>query len=57
MKFTIKIITKVILCGALIIGTGCSDFLEEKDPSNIAPATFFQVPGMLRPLFMVFMRT
>ena len=44
MKFTIKKITKVILCGALIIGTGCSDFLEEKDPSNIAPATFFQVP-------------
>ena len=44
MKFTIKIITKVILCGALIIGAGCSDFLEEKDPSNIAPATFFQVP-------------
>ena len=44
MKFTIKKITKVILCGALIIGTGCSDFLEEEDPSNIAPATFFQVP-------------
>ena len=44
MKFTIKIITKVILCGALIIGTGCSDFLEEQDPSNIAPATFFLVP-------------
>ena len=44
MKFTINIITKFILCGALIIGTGCSDFLEEEDPSNIAPATFFLVP-------------
>ncbi|HEX6226311.1 MAG TPA: RagB/SusD family nutrient uptake outer membrane protein [Chryseolinea sp.] len=44
MKFTINKISKFILCGALIIGTGCSEFLEEEDPSNIAPATFFQVP-------------
>lgn len=44
MKFTIKKISKFILCGVLIAGTGCSDFLREEDPSNIAPATFFLVP-------------
>lgn len=44
MKFTIKNISKIFLCGALIAGTGCSDFLKEEDPSNIAPDTFFAVP-------------
>ncbi len=44
MKFTIKNLSKVLLCSALIVGTGCSDFLTEEDPSNIAPETFFLVP-------------
>ena len=44
MKFTIKDLSKVLLCSALIVGTGCSDFLTEEDPSNIAPETFFLVP-------------
>lgn len=44
MKFTLKKIYTFILCGGLIIGTGCSDFLKEEDPSNIAPATFFTQP-------------
>ena len=44
MKFTINKISKFILCGALIIVSGCNEFLEEEDPSNVAPDTFFQVP-------------
>lgn len=44
MKFTIKKICLFILCGTLIVASGCSEFLEEEDPSNIAPSTFFQVP-------------
>jgi starch-binding outer membrane protein, SusD/RagB family len=44
MKFTTKNISTLFFCGALAIGSGCSDFLEEEDPSNIAPDTFFTVP-------------
>lgn len=44
MKFTIKNISKLLLCGVFVMGTGCSDFLKEEDPSNIAPETFFSVP-------------
>jgi hypothetical protein len=44
MKFTIKNIRKLVLCSALIIASGCSDFLKEEDPSNIAPETFFLLP-------------
>jgi hypothetical protein len=44
MKFNIKKIGTFILSGALVIGAGCSDFLEEVDPSNIEPETFFTAP-------------
>lgn len=44
MKFTFKTISKFILCGVFVAGAGCSGFLEEEDPSNIAPETFFTVP-------------
>lgn len=44
MKFTIIYISKFILCLALLITAGCSDLLNEEDPSNIAPTTFFTVP-------------
>ena len=44
MKFTIKKICTLVLCGAFIISSGCSDFLKEEDPSNIAPGTFFTEP-------------
>ena len=44
MKSTIKKIGTLFLCSALIVGTGCDEFLEEKDPSNIAPGTFFTQP-------------
>ena len=44
MKFKIKNISKLLLCGVFVIVTGCADFLKEEDPSNIAPVTFFTVP-------------
>src|SRR5687767_6391193 len=44
MKFTLKNIYKLLLSGVFVLGAGCSDFLEEEDPSNIAPATFFTLP-------------
>ncbi|HXR82612.1 MAG TPA: RagB/SusD family nutrient uptake outer membrane protein, partial [Saprospiraceae bacterium] len=44
MKFTIIKTKKIFLCVALIVVSGCSDFLSEEDPSNIAPTTFFIVP-------------
>src|SRR5687767_4581958 len=44
MKLTLKKIGTLALCSALIIGTGCSDFLKEEDPSNIAPGTFYTQP-------------
>src|SRR6188474_2973925 len=44
MNLTIKKIALLLLCGSLLVQSGCSDFLNEEDPSNIAPATFFTVP-------------
>ncbi len=44
MTLTIKNISKLLLCGVFVAGAGCSDFLREEDPSNIAPETFFTVP-------------
>lgn len=44
MKFIIKNIYKLLLCAVFVCGSGCSDFLHEEDPSNIAPETFFTFP-------------
>jgi len=44
MKFNIKPIQKTFLLAALLVTGACSDFLEETDPSNIAPNTFFTQP-------------
>ncbi len=44
MKFIINKISAFLLCGALFVSAGCSDFLDEADPSNIAPETFFTAP-------------
>jgi starch-binding outer membrane protein, SusD/RagB family len=44
MKFTIQKITALCLSGLVMVSAGCSDFLREEDPSNIAPETFFTVP-------------
>lgn len=44
MKFITHKISALFLCGSLVVGAGCSDFLDETDPSNIAPETFFTSP-------------
>jgi hypothetical protein len=42
MKLNIlKYTSKISLCGALIIGAGCSDFLKEEDPSNLTQDSFY----------------
>jgi hypothetical protein len=44
MKLTIfKYASKIGLCGALLIGAGCSDFLKEEDPSNLTPESFYTI--------------
>ena len=35
----------MLLCGAILLGpTSCSDFLDETDPSNLQPDSFFTLP-------------
>lgn len=40
----IKNIGKVFLSVMLLLGTGCSDFLDEQDPSNLTPESFYTIP-------------
>src|SRR5688572_33284063 len=41
----LKHIYKVLLCTALLVsGAGCSDFLDEEDPSNLTPESFYTEP-------------
>src|SRR5680860_1919334 len=43
MKTTIINITQMLVMGCLLfIGIGCSDFLEETDPSNITADNYFK---------------
>lgn len=36
---------KLLLCGVILLGPiGCSDFLDEADPSNLEPTNFFTIP-------------
>jgi hypothetical protein len=45
MKFNIiKNIGKFFLCGFILIASGCSDFLDEEDPSNLTPSNFYTIP-------------
>ncbi|QHT68882.1 RagB/SusD family nutrient uptake outer membrane protein [Rhodocytophaga rosea] len=45
MKFNIvKIAGNVFLCGAMLLGTACNDFLEETPPSNLTPDNFYTIP-------------
>ena len=42
MKIIIKPISQIIICGALLLyGSGCSEFLEETDPSNLTMDNYF----------------
>lgn len=45
MKISIAHIRKSLVFGWLILaGAGCTEFLNEEDPSNIEPETFFSLP-------------
>ena len=43
--YNIKSIAKIFVAGSLLLGpTSCSDFLDEKDPSNLTPESFYTIP-------------
>lgn len=45
MKLTIlKHTCKLVFCTAVLFGSGCSKFLEETDPSNLTPESFYTIP-------------
>lgn len=45
MKVNIlKNVSKVFLCVAILLGSACSDFLEEQDPTNLTPESFYTIP-------------
>jgi len=45
MKIKItKNISRTILLGLILLGSGCSKFLDEQDPSNLTPESFYTIP-------------
>lgn len=45
MKFNvIKYIGVVMLSGGLLLSSGCKKFLDEQDPSNLTPESFYTIP-------------
>ncbi len=34
----------MFLCGGLLLGSGCSNFLDEAAPSNLTPESFYTIP-------------
>lgn len=44
MKLNIKYTGKVLLIALVVLGAGCKKFLEEKDPSNLTPETYYTIP-------------
>lgn len=45
MKFNIlKHISQVFLCAGILLGSGCSSFLDEAAPSNLTPESFYTIP-------------
>jgi hypothetical protein len=44
MKFNIKQIQTLLLLSLLVFGSSCKKFLEEKDPSNLSPDTYYTLP-------------
>ena len=39
-----KHISGMVLFGLLLLGSGCSKFLDEQDPSNLTPENFYKIP-------------
>ncbi|MHB1178136.1 MAG: RagB/SusD family nutrient uptake outer membrane protein [Daejeonella sp.] len=45
MKFNIsKNVATIFLCGGILLGSGCSSFLDEAAPSNLTPENFYTIP-------------
>ena len=44
MKFNYKHISTLVLFAMMVFGTGCKKFLEETDPSNLTPDTYYTIP-------------
>ncbi len=40
----VKNISGAVLFGLLLLGSGCSKFLDEQDPSNLTPESFYTIP-------------
>ena len=49
MKINIRNIKMLMAASLLVIGSGCSDFLEDKDPSSLSPDKFFTLPEHAEP--------
>nr|WP_215222828.1 RagB/SusD family nutrient uptake outer membrane protein [Echinicola shivajiensis] len=45
MKITMKKYIYTVLLGSMfVMGSGCSGFLDEEDPSNLTPESFYTIP-------------
>lgn len=44
MKLYLKTISAALVGAALMLGSGCSSFLEEQDPSNLSPDSYYTIP-------------
>ena len=45
MKIKIlKNLSGIFLFGIVLLGPGCSKFLDEQDPSNLTPESFYTIP-------------
>ena len=44
MKYNFKHISTLVLLAMMVFGTGCKKFLEEQDPSNLSPDTYYTIP-------------
>lgn len=43
MKFY-KYTRRIFLCGIILVGFSCSSFLDEQDPSNLTPESYYTIP-------------
>lgn len=44
MKLNIKNMSTLLISGFMLLGTGCSKFLEQTDPSNVSPDNYYTIP-------------
>jgi hypothetical protein len=44
MKYNFKHISTLFLLAIMVFGTSCKKFLDEQDPSNLSPDTYYTIP-------------